>query len=509
MVNDLVFNPNPDIGLLVATYADGDIVLCDPFKDHTLARFRANSHTLAASADGRILAGADGFGTIQVYEFETLRILYRIRSVASNIRQLAFSRDGIRFLDIRGSECNVWEPAVLLRDSGADGSSDTTSVSTSVVETVSIGYSINITAMLVHLEGEFVICGKDDGSIALYETQTGAQVRCLYSPKAQCPIRVLAWWAAKQMLLSIDASNMVVAWKLGKPSLDGWDIEAMLFQSRLDCDSAVTQVLVSQATGKFVLSTRESDHLWNINDQKEEARRSPTRSGVRKWISHPQSPLHMILIQDTITRIFAWSDWSETTTVSLHIIQTGLRVKSAIPCAGRRKILLEFAEQDGHQATLAMQLMDSTVFRLSGAAPANPASAFLSKYSRLVERVAHIIGVYEEKFVFIDVNSWVCSADIDGTEEAKYLRHFFVPYDWFSMTRDIICAIIATGNEKNIVFARHNDVAIVKSGLEYSEEVVMEELVIPCPLIPVGRGNQSVPSTSAALHDQMGRVSLS
>jgi WD40 repeat protein len=127
LVTALVFNPNPAIGLLAVSYLDGELALLDPFDDQDLESFRAGCHTLAASPDGRLLAGAAGFGTIQIYEFDTLRLVYQVKSSNFHIKQLAFSRDSLHFVDIRGSQCNVWEPAALLRDFVADDSSESTS----------------------------------------------------------------------------------------------------------------------------------------------------------------------------------------------------------------------------------------------------------------------------------------------------------------------------------------------------------------------------------------------
>lgn len=108
-VTALVLNPNASIELLAVSYLDGELVLLDPFQDVEMQRFRANCHTLAASPDGRLLAGGGGMGVIELYEFDTLRILYRVRSTDIFIKQLAFSKDSKHCCDIRGSHCNIWD----------------------------------------------------------------------------------------------------------------------------------------------------------------------------------------------------------------------------------------------------------------------------------------------------------------------------------------------------------------------------------------------------------------
>ncbi len=173
LVTALVFNPNPTIGLLAASYLDVELVLLDPFDDQDLESFRADCHTLAASPDGHLLAGGAGLGTIQIYEFDTLRLLYRVKASNLYIKQLTFSKDSLHFADIRGSQCNIWEPAVLLRNSVGDDSSEGTS--TSFLEVVVSDTKAKICAMVMHPQGEIVFCGKDDGSVCLYDSKSGAQ----------------------------------------------------------------------------------------------------------------------------------------------------------------------------------------------------------------------------------------------------------------------------------------------------------------------------------------------
>lgn len=493
MVTALVFNPNPNIGLLAASYLDGELVLLDPFNDQELESFRADCHTLAASPDGRLLAGGAGGGTIQIYEFDTLRLLYRVKASNFYIKQLAFSRDSLHFSDIRGSHCNVWEPAVLLRDSIGDDSSEGTS--TSFVDVVASDTKSKISAMVLHPKGEIVFCGKDDGSISLYELKTGAEVRTLYNHKAL--VRILTWWPQSDTIMSVDVSNGIFAWNLKKTQKEGWVAEKLLFQSRLDCRKSIIQVLPGEAAGKFILSTHESDHLWSIDGQQEDLRTYSDRPGIRKWIQHQQSPLHMICVEDVAARIYAWRDWSEVASVSIIANLPGLQLKSVTPyLLGRRpQILLELSELDGSPDTRGLQLLDASPFAIENF-PADEAVTEAARVRRdadngsvmeeaaavvsiplfgpqlaaLARHVAHVVGLGDaNQLVFLDTHSWICSADLEGlsNNSVSYSRHFFLPYDWFAGTRDVICAVA----QRDVLFARNDDVAIVKGGLEYVEKV--------------------------------------
>src|SRR5690606_27462147 len=132
-VRAVAFSRAVDSNRLAATYADGDLVVYDTVSgEATHVVNCANTMRLSASADGRTLAGADSRGNLTLFDFETLRPLYRVRFDTQLLPEaLAFTADSQRFVEIRGEACRVWEPSVLLRtDYADDENSDTVSVST-------------------------------------------------------------------------------------------------------------------------------------------------------------------------------------------------------------------------------------------------------------------------------------------------------------------------------------------------------------------------------------------
>lgn len=322
--------------------------------------FRADCHTLAASPDGRLLAGGAGGGTVQVPEFDTLRLLYRVKPSNVYIKQLAFSRDSLRFSDIRGSHCNVWERAVLLRDSLGDSSSEGTS--TSVVDVVSSDTKARISAIALHPEGVAVFCGKDDRTVSLYDLKTGIEIRELY--RHNFLIRILTLWPQGDIIMRVDRSDGLLTWELQMSQKEGWVTDKLVFQSCLDCGKAIIQVLPGATAGKFIISTRQSDHLWTTDGQQEDERTYSDTIGIRKWIQHQQSPLHMICIEGAVPRIYTWTDRSDIACVYLIADIGGLQLKSATPynLGPRCQILVELCELHGSPDTRGLQLLNSVHF---------------------------------------------------------------------------------------------------------------------------------------------------
>jgi len=125
----LVFCLDPSASLLATSYPDGDLVLFDTFQGIVKEKTLANAQTLASSPDRRTLASADSAGMIQLFDFETLKLHCRINLDEHGIKALVFGADSRRLLDIRGSECRAWDPAVLLRQDVDEETSDIVSIS--------------------------------------------------------------------------------------------------------------------------------------------------------------------------------------------------------------------------------------------------------------------------------------------------------------------------------------------------------------------------------------------
>ncbi|CAN9299279.1 unnamed protein product [Alternaria alternata] len=69
----------------------------------------------AINSEGSLLLTSDHSGTISVWTFPRLSLIYQLGSVNDFVRDVAFSPDGQRLYDVRDSVCNVWEPDVLVR----------------------------------------------------------------------------------------------------------------------------------------------------------------------------------------------------------------------------------------------------------------------------------------------------------------------------------------------------------------------------------------------------------
>ncbi|KAF4982167.1 hypothetical protein FZEAL_2144 [Fusarium zealandicum] len=482
----LAFNPNPNVGLLAVAYVGGDLALLDPFADKQLECIQADCQTLAASPDGRLLAAGGGGGIIHVYEFDTFRLLYRVKSSGSYIKQLAFARNSVRLADIRGSQCTVWEPGALLRDSRSDESRGVTS--TSMVEMVSVESKAKITAMVVHPTAEIVFCGMDDGSVVLYSRKTAARLRTLCSHKA--PIRLLAWCESKSALMSADASNKILLHAIHKSESQGWLADAaMLFTSRLESNqAAIVDVLVGDAASKFVVSTRESDHMFTLDDGEQRLQQTcSSKPGIRKWILHPQSPLHLVCLDNVEARVYCWADWSQVKSVPLSLNHETMQLKNATLYSMDRdqRILLELSDRDGSVSPSSIVVSDVAYLSLE-----DEGNRFLPQKLSESADIADQIETAGDKektimtscsLPMLDTQTASLTSNIThviggklapglggGSSVSEVLRHFFIPHDWFAGERDVVCALA----QNDILLTRGSDLAVIRRGFEQAERIV-------------------------------------
>src|SRR5271154_3145148 len=125
---------------------------------------------MALSPDGNLLLTSDVTGTLSIWMVPEFRLTYQLKS-DELVTDLAFSADGTRFYDIRGSFCNVWESDVLIRanDIEEDEMSSTYETLTSEPTMATNDRSSEVvTAIACDSTNNVYCCGFDDGTVSIF-----------------------------------------------------------------------------------------------------------------------------------------------------------------------------------------------------------------------------------------------------------------------------------------------------------------------------------------------------
>ena len=464
----VVFSATPNATLLVAGYSDGDLVLFDISEGTVKEKAPADAQTLACSPDGRTLASGDSSGTIQLFDFETLRLLYRIKSDEYCIKELTFSADSHRLLDIRGSECRVWDPVVLVRQDDKEENSDMVSFTTAPQE-VLMESSENvtlITSMVSDPEGTAFFCGKEDGSVYLFETKTGRQTQKLFSHARGVSIVSLFFDTESNALSGIDNASRVKSHRL-KHREETWEATDILIDYR--AGAAVSQVLTNQGATLILICTAKSDMLLSISPNDESPVVESISWGDRgpsMWVTHPLNQQWLIHIMDNVAHLYEWQTLRRVTGPEGILLEGSvlpeLAMRSITPCFDNTVIATMFGQDLRPQSKSKLLLWNACDFAIN-----SKIAAPIPKYHALADQVKTLIGDDGQKLVFLRGDNWICSADSESADSNVYSRHFFLPADWLTNNMKLMIKVTHGGD---IIFVKRDEVAVIKRGLDNIEE---------------------------------------
>ena len=479
-LNYLEYSPSRDSGYLAASYSDGEIVVFDtsensPYTSEKCisARVLANAHTITSSPDGRLLACGNSRGIISLYEFETLRLLYCISSEGFGINGLAFSADGQRLIDIRGSFCRVWDPPVLIsmQQEHDEQNSDTVSVSTTPRE-INMGnteQSKQITAMLALKVYDKILCGRLDGAVCVFDGKNGQQDDKLIKSANNIAIYSLSMDEANLTLVCTDTYNRITLFQLSY--LDG-DIHANeLITQRAGVP--ILQLLIQEGGKSCLVSSQSSDTMYKVSESKLEPFKTikwPDRQSYR-WCTHPTDISYLILLISLTAHIFSWDGLSRLTSISgIELTGSPLlsqTLQTLLPFNGLLAVTYStpYSVRRTRSHLFIFKAQDFTI-TASSVSP-------IPSYQSLTSHIASLLGVYQRRFVFLQENGSVASVNPDSADPAENIKHHFIlPPDWHSAVVATNCSETMTYvNPSNgtIALVVKDKVALIKRSLDIQE----------------------------------------
>jgi WD40 repeat protein len=491
-----------DTNLFAATYTDGDLVVYDLDTGNAIAFAEgANTMVLAASHDGRTLAGADSVGHFTLFEFETLRPLYRVRFDTQILPSaLCFTSDNLRFIEIRGDQCRVWEPSVLLRtDMQDDDNSDTVSVSTGPQEidhqTVT-GAVPDICAITCSQESSVVFCGMEDGSVFAHDTSGPEPDRqLLFVQNVQCGVHLLHFDDRGSILACGDRSGRFTVRKVSRPTnprqRKRWEVSSALVDGRTPGQGTgmLRQILASSRHHRLLVSTENHDTLWPIPKQGEGNWichiESASKSTGSRWRACQSSKSDILLLIGETGQELKVYDWATLALVRVVPLSLGqdLSLDRFSPLSHHRFFATYTTRSLRPQDTATGFSNQGQKHRLLlwDYQGIEDGSETLQPRNDLMELpcpVEHIIGSLGSRLVLYTADHWVASVELQPPKspgavhpgiEGSFVRHFFLPNDWTG-SMVISKMIFGVGRSGEIYLARRSELAVIKRGLEVAED---------------------------------------
>lgn len=460
----LAFSPAVDANILVAAYSDGDTVVYDTSSGGVLGALRGvNAHTLACSPDGRTLATADSQGTIRLYDMETLKMIYRLNfnGDQSGSKTLAFTLDNSRLLDVRAHQCRIWDPAVLQRQDIDEINSDTVSVSTNPQEIdYQIWETVSITSIICVRSASIVFCGKEDGSVHVYDIASEPQSQQLFVQTPGVPITVLHF--DEGILTCGDSASRVVSRRLMRRPRLRWDVHEPFLDLRIGTN--IQQLLTCTKHSKLLVATESEDTIWDLVDSGDKAPliRNEVK-GKRYWVQSAARSGNLLLVTPMGIMAYNWTSLECLSAVSLdNLLHPSTVIDRVIPL--HHPCFFATITKDSPPTQSSGPQIHVWDFRdfSSDSAIQSPVHSF----GAVSSRVEVVIGALDERLIYLDTDHWVCSTNLERKEE-PVVRHFFIPNDWIGSTGQLLLDL---GRAGEIIFVKSNELVIIKRGLEVTHQ---------------------------------------
>lgn len=474
----------PDGSSLFILYQDATLVDWRFMEDQQCEYGHTGAREMVISPDGTFLLTSDRDGTLSVWTIPKLNLLYRLH-YEEFVRDLAFSPDGQRIYDTRGSRCNVWEPDVLVRPDEPDKDEGSSSCDGSIVSEPVISQDDNqrsqITSLACEDSDQFYCCGKDDGSVTLHRMDSGNKLRKICSHADSVAVVTLGWSPSARYLISADDSGKVIAKRLRIKEDGKWAIYPV-FDCRID--ETVNQFLFNADETLVLISTASADRIWSLKSKSHICQKKwQSRSG-RKWADHPSENGYILWVDPDQVHIHAWQDLrriSSRRTSMVEILpevdegneialppvlamppmsslESQESVQTVAQTLNRRYLVCEILPDTGQNrsnSTKSLRLdlvftADLDIYKLNPVRRKNLVS--------LVGGVQLLLGTYRDKIVFLDHQNWLCSCEVSWPIEA-IKRHYVIPRDWLNSST---LQLVTLNKHGTLLCPRNGEVALVR-----------------------------------------------
>ncbi len=497
----VLFNPNPNINLLLAIYMDHSMALFDTWSG---ARVQAQTMSqpvglLAASCshDGRTLVSTDTRGNMRIWDFESLSLLYHVGSQFPSFRVLTFTSDGSNVVDVMDSGMRIWSPDVLVRkatEEDASISDDAMSLAVTEGEYES-RRSTQIRSLCPHPTLPVVVAGKEDGQVVSFNIKGDKGTSSvLYAHEPAAPVTKLA--VTKDRLAFWDGANTVQVWAAAPAFVK---LDRLLF--RIQALGLVKQLCFSPNGEYLLVATTTADCVYGLDGACIGALTFDSRErNIWRWFILPQAPgksntQHFSLLADGVIRSYVAEAFPQLVEGEPEIrLQLDLgqnitatdygAVDVSNTQAGHHQLAVEVRHYSGFVTSSTTFLYDLALEAPPplGAPAPNTLTPVCPQLSR---RCKQFVGFSKEavagkcSLVFIHQNSWVSSIDMSPMGRGKskerpslfYLQHFFIPDDYLPGNSEIV-PVKTAGDD--LVFCVHGELACIRNGTKFQETKELE-----------------------------------
>lgn len=474
-IDCMVFNPNSDIIALIVSFNDGRLCVFNYFTMKLMFTIhKVYAQSVACSPDGHSLVTGGSHGTIEVFDFDhdydgntILMPIYRIDGLYDTIRSIAFSYNGLRFLDVHGQQCRVWEPAALVRTNNElESTSDAATLPVTAVGALNGSEDPEITSLLeISSDGRYAIAGNQRGGVSLFSVADGAEIGTLYRHARGVSVTKLALGERKNLIVSADESGRLL---ISEPSISLRDAATLAPGQKMPAartildrrfNGAVVRLLLNSAADRLLVTGHNVSELWalpsgEVLTRKQESHMDGdttdsrfseggglTKASACAAFRHPINEAWFVTMSGDTARVFSWANYEELTSNDGILLQRpGPSEKPASPrklttSPKSERFPLQSFRADCAFSTASYHVGCGVVvetLRAIGSAPPQfymwpgpvfdpyspriPASPVIDpSFGTISSHIRSVIGfIRPTTLVFLDTSLWVCSIEMQS-----------------------------------------------------------------------------------------------
>lgn len=440
-------------------------------------------HEIQCSPNGRVFMTSDVEGTIKIYDVAQMTAIYKLTSEDA-INRICFGPDSLRFYDLRGYYCNIWEPNCLVRiaDSVSERFNDSDSISESLwsdtedTRSTSISFPVSeshadskprISAMAAGRNADQLLAyAKSSGVIELFDPTDNSRhiiARTLFG----VGIDSLSWNRVHDHLAYslINGAVTVTAVSRRMAGQRQLSAETVYSEKRSPSERGHIRQLLFDSSGKLLLVYgTKMVQILALPDGNVTAEHDMNEGEPVQWMQHPSEPSALICLNIQSASIFTWELRKERS-ISLEIVTSSDEtpiIDSLLQCYNPRFLLLRTTTVELNRPRYGFAVIPTNSI-YDGEEDGYPIPVKpLSLPKSVVQAASHPLGILPDgRMVFLDITLWVCTAQL-GDAQGTITRHFFVPHDWVTTPGIKLSHLLPDGT---ILCPSKGEVAIIQNDM--------------------------------------------
>ncbi|RYP93763.1 hypothetical protein DL770_000135 [Monosporascus sp. CRB-9-2] len=301
------------------------------------------------------------------------------------------------------------------------------------------------------IEANLLVAAYSDGDVIVFDTESGTRRGSIDGINAQT------------ISCSPDGRTLATADSHGIIHLFDLKTLKFIYCLRFDTDALRTKMLAFTSDNLRLLDIRghqfRHDTLWSLAPENTEEHIARTNGNTKpRWAVSPLNDDVLVRFEATTASFFSWKTLERIRSVDLASAQNN--IDSVIPLQHPQYLVTARRERPHERGSpTAYHLWDFRDFMfqplLTNTLRSEPVTVKpVLDFGALGLKVESVIGVANERIIFLTPDNWVCSAEI-GLSEADLnpttgssrttegvVHHFFIPDEWSSLVHRVLVDMI-------------------------------------------------------------------